>query len=363
MLKCGIRLKKDTQSAGIATHLPACGLAGCIKNVQIYHQGTGTLLCELNEYGQLIGALDSLTVPEHAKRGVLGKIAGVGYGDDDVTATGAIPNYTRVPRSNDDALVCMIPIKHTLLSMTTALPMRYTTGLRVQIRFASGKECLVVGKGGAQEPVFTDWEYEILQPKIVADAVEFSTQQRAQFDAKFASSGFKYYFTSYGYHYRAWPEQSASVAFGSRYSSVKDVLITARTNEALANPVNRDILRTRYGAVKKYQFDVGGRLSPLTPLEDKTQMLHHAFQAFHGALAGEDLKNWNEDEDSSFVIAHEQELSKTLLSGDSTMKAKNVDMILNLTGKDDHKPSTLSCFVHYDMAVVFAPDGSVRVLQ
>lgn len=331
-------------------HLPACGGSGLIEMIRIYHKGTGQLIDEIYEYNVLYATLHSLTVPDHVAQGPLSVLHGTATTRDPF-AVGS--DYKNIP---SDGRMVMVPLKHTILSAHKYLPLKLTTGLRVEVTFAEARKCLVVPVGTTEEV-----RYSVEDPELVCDLIKMNDKQTEAFDAAFAQSGLRIATTCWAHHLRSWPASTQSVQFGSRMASIKTVMVVPRK---FVSTYGKDNLRSRYGRMKSYQWELGGTHIPVKAVDSHTKAFAEVVTAMHGSVSGADTARYTQDTtDSGFVIMRELESSKHLISGDPTLKQKNIDLVLNLVANEGAPEARLDCFLEYDKLIQFNRDGSLEVLQ
>jgi hypothetical protein len=368
---CFFRAEVISPAPSGGAAFPACGMAGIIKSIKVYHTPTGQVIDDVREYGELQAVLHSLTTPSDVSSNMAQVLSGTASTDvlggaaDNTWAVGAGTDYERlqsgVPGIGSGRTYA-IPLKHTILDQSKALPMKLIGGVRVELEFGLALESL------AYPLPATGRTFQVRRPELQIDMVTLNPAQQQEVDKAFLASGMRLTYGSWSTAIRAVTAQTATLQFGQRHSCTKTALVALRSNSRRDGD-DKDPKRSRYAGVTEYQWQLGEKVFPQRPIT-KYEAFTEALAAFHGNLSGADVKHWLPFEDTaaarnktSFVIARDFESSHNMLSGSNVMSARNTDLFLNLECEDAEPNLTALCWLDYQKVVRFSPDGTVDVLQ
>ncbi len=357
--KFGVSLP-DSHLTGTQTYYTgSAGAHGFIQSVRVVHS-SGTVLDTIEGYNILRATQLGLTVPQDYLN-VLGLQQGIGG----VSLGGVVREF-------------MIPIKNVIFANMKHIPLKYLGQVRLEIVFAHAHDALVRtdpltyddGLGNATAPqtvLGAQLKYTIHDACIYTSLIKLSDTQIASYDEVFRQRGLRLYGEGYAHHYLTWVSNKATLSVADRTASMKDVTIVTRSNASLSPSVhNLDKLTMRTNKVQSYQFSLAGRLFPSRPVDGPVEALSEAMDALHGNMKGWQLTpdSWTRQDNSSFVIMRELETSRSLVSGDSTCRDKQVDLQITLEGKAGLTPDdTVDVFIQFDKVLEFLPTGQVGIYE
>ncbi len=344
--KFAVSLPADHYTDAKTFKTTAAGAHGFLQSVRVVHS-SGTVLDEIQGYNVLLATQLSLTVPEDYTN-VLGLMQGIGGAD--------------LPAGQTEF---MIPIKNIIFSNLKHIPLKYLGQIRLEVVFAQAADVLVRTDAGA---AFTSpLRYTVHDACIYTSLIRLNDVQVASYDAVFRERGLRLYGESYSHHYLSWYANKQTVSIADRVASMKDIMVVSRDTSQLGPDVHTvDKLVERTNKVQRYQWSIAGRLFPSRPVEGPISALAETMDACHGNLKGYalDRASWTREQNSSFVIMRELETSRSLVSGDSVCRDKQVDIMLTLEAKGNTVPAdTIDVFIQHDKVLEFLSSGQVAIYE
>jgi len=326
--------------------LPMCGAHGLIQTVRLFHS-SGVMLDEIQYYNLLMATQTSLSIEDSLRDNVLKIMQGMG---------GAMLGTT--------AKRFAIPLKNFLFSSSKHLPLKYLGQIRVEITFAQGAEVLV-----QLDTDVISRDYTVTNVCLYTSLIKLNDQQVAVFDDTFRQRGLSLYGFGYNHHQIAWSTQNATLTISDRAASQKDIMVIFRDNATVSSSDDTkrtvDKLHARANKVKRYQWQVAGKLMPTRPVEGSVEALLELSDAVHGNLGGYDMTQakWEHATNGSFLVARELETSRSVVSGDSTARDKSVDISVIVEGTEVSPACDVHAFVHRDKVVRWEPTGQISIFE